>query len=151
VRVLLPPACPQQSVTGTGSACTPWSMSRQSPQVREGRGTGHAQHTCSSWERGIPAAGGRCVLHGAVGGARRSAAPVQLPSSGVSVPPASVLRTSLLHCWPAHNTKQPTNQPGATCANGENNTFDEDTCLVLPEWAIRSGPREKIYFDPEKV
>eukprot|EP00879_Flechtneria_rotunda_P012420 GHRR01012969.1.p1 GENE.GHRR01012969.1~~GHRR01012969.1.p1 ORF type:complete len:261 (+),score=81.37 GHRR01012969.1:743-1525(+) len=29
--------------------------------------------------------------------------------------------------------------------------FDEDTCLVLPEWAIRSGPRETIYFDPEKV
>lgn len=40
---------------------------------------------------------------------------------------------------------------GATCASGENNTFDEDTCLVLPEWAIRSGPRETIYFDPEKV
>jgi hypothetical protein len=40
---------------------------------------------------------------------------------------------------------------GATCANGENNTFDEDTCLVLPEWAIRSGPRGTIYFDPEKV
>lgn len=40
---------------------------------------------------------------------------------------------------------------GATCANGEDNTFDEDTCLVLPEWAIRSGPRKTIYFDPEKV
>lgn len=40
---------------------------------------------------------------------------------------------------------------GATCANGENNTFDEDTCLVLPEWAIRSGPRGTVYFDPEKV
>lgn len=22
---------------------------------------------------------------------------------------------------------------------------------MLPEWAIRSGPRKKIYFDPEKV
>eukprot|EP00882_Tetradesmus_deserticola_P021290 GHRQ01023050.1.p1 GENE.GHRQ01023050.1~~GHRQ01023050.1.p1 ORF type:complete len:434 (+),score=225.84 GHRQ01023050.1:204-1505(+) len=40
---------------------------------------------------------------------------------------------------------------GATCADGENNTFDEDTCLILPDWAIRSGPRKKIYFDPEKV
>lgn len=45
----------------------------------------------------------------------------------------------------------PVGLPGATCANGENNTFDEDTCLVLPEWAIRSGPRGTIYFDPEKV
>jgi hypothetical protein len=41
--------------------------------------------------------------------------------------------------------------PGATCADGADNVFDEDTCLVLPEWSIRSGPRKTIYFDPEKV
>ena len=40
---------------------------------------------------------------------------------------------------------------GAVCANGEQNTFDEDTCLILPEWAIRSGPRRKVYFEPNKV
>nr|WHU05653.1 6-phosphofructokinase 1 [Chromochloris zofingiensis] len=40
---------------------------------------------------------------------------------------------------------------GAMCANGEHNTFDEDSCLVLPEWAIRAGPRKTIYFDPDKV
>lgn len=40
---------------------------------------------------------------------------------------------------------------GAVCANGEQNTFDEDTCLILPEWAIRSGPRRKVYLEPSKV
>lgn len=44
-----------------------------------------------------------------------------------------------------------TESSGATCENGDNNVFDEDTCLILPEWAIRSGPRKRIFFDPEKV
>jgi hypothetical protein len=40
---------------------------------------------------------------------------------------------------------------GAACSNGVVAGTDEDTCLALPEWAIRSGPRKTIYFDPEKV
>jgi hypothetical protein len=39
---------------------------------------------------------------------------------------------------------------GAACGNGVAG-IDEDTCLALPEWAIRSGPRASVYFEPEKV
>jgi 6-phosphofructokinase 1 len=40
---------------------------------------------------------------------------------------------------------------GAACGNGVVAGIDEDTCLALPEWAIRSGPRKTVYFDPEKA
>ena len=40
---------------------------------------------------------------------------------------------------------------GASCGNGVVAGIDEDTCLALPEWAIRSGPRGTIYFDPSQV
>jgi 6-phosphofructokinase 1 len=41
---------------------------------------------------------------------------------------------------------------GAICSNGIlANTFDEETCQILPEWSIRSGPRQKIYFNPSEV
>ncbi|KIZ06337.1 hypothetical protein MNEG_1619 [Monoraphidium neglectum] len=40
---------------------------------------------------------------------------------------------------------------GAVCGNGVMAGTDEDTCLALPEWAIRSGPRKTIYFDPSQV
>ncbi|KAI8470369.1 MAG: phosphofructokinase family protein [Monoraphidium minutum] len=39
---------------------------------------------------------------------------------------------------------------GASCGNGASG-IDEDTCLALPEWAIRSGPRKNIYFEPSQV
>lgn len=28
---------------------------------------------------------------------------------------------------------------------------DEDSCILLPEWAIRAGPRKTVYFDPQEV
>ncbi|KAI8467582.1 MAG: phosphofructokinase family protein [Monoraphidium minutum] len=42
---------------------------------------------------------------------------------------------------------------GAACGNGvlSLDGAEDEGCLLLPEWAIRSGPREKIYFDPQKV
>lgn len=40
---------------------------------------------------------------------------------------------------------------GALCRSGVVAEIDEDTCLALPDWAIRSGPRSTIYFEPEKV
>lgn len=39
---------------------------------------------------------------------------------------------------------------GSFCAEGVV-SGDEDTCIVLPEWAIRCGPRKTIYFDPKQV
>jgi 6-phosphofructokinase 1 len=41
---------------------------------------------------------------------------------------------------------------GAFCADGMiSSNGDEDTCLMLPEWAIRSGPRRTIYQNPKEV
>ena len=40
---------------------------------------------------------------------------------------------------------------GAMCPNGELASGGEDSCMVLPEWVHRSGPRRNIYFDPTKV
>ena len=37
---------------------------------------------------------------------------------------------------------------GATCVNGMS---VDDVCIPLPQWGLRSGPRETIYFDPAKV
>lgn len=41
--------------------------------------------------------------------------------------------------------------PGAFCADGMVNQGDEDTCILLPEWAVRCGPRKTIYMDPAQV
>jgi len=40
---------------------------------------------------------------------------------------------------------------GAVCGDGHIAHIDDDTCIVLPEWAIRAGPRRNIYFDPAQV
>jgi len=40
---------------------------------------------------------------------------------------------------------------GAFCADGMATVGDEDSCILLPEWAIRSGPRKTIYHDPKQV
>ncbi|MEW5303819.1 MAG: hypothetical protein WDW36_006474 [Sanguina aurantia] len=40
---------------------------------------------------------------------------------------------------------------GAFCLDGSANVGDEDSCIMLPEWAIRCGPRKTIYLDPKKV
>lgn len=37
--------------------------------------------------------------------------------------------------------------PGAMCLGAG----DEDSCIVLPEWCIRAGPRKVIYSDPATV
>lgn len=68
-----------------------------------------------------------------------------------AMPQPSPLATAGPSPSPLFHVRPPLPPPGAQCANGESNTFDEDTCLVLPEWAIRSGPRKSIYFEPEKV
>ncbi|MEW5314699.1 MAG: hypothetical protein WDW38_006172 [Sanguina aurantia] len=39
----------------------------------------------------------------------------------------------------------------AFCLDGSANVGDEDSCIMLPEWAIRCGPRKTIYLDPKKV
>ena len=39
---------------------------------------------------------------------------------------------------------------GSSCQGGIYNS-DEGTCVPLPPYAIRSGPRHDIYFDPDKV
>jgi 6-phosphofructokinase 1 len=39
---------------------------------------------------------------------------------------------------------------GAYCPHGIA-IGEDDQCLVLPEWAIRCGPRKTIYHDPQQV
>jgi len=39
---------------------------------------------------------------------------------------------------------------GSSCQGGIYNS-DEEVCVPLPDYAIRSGPRASIYFQPEKV
>jgi hypothetical protein len=41
--------------------------------------------------------------------------------------------------------------PGSFCADGVVTNGDDDSCLVLPEWAIRCGPRKTIYHDPQQA
>lgn len=40
---------------------------------------------------------------------------------------------------------------GAFCADGMATVGDEDSCILLPEWAVRCGPRKTIYHDPKSV
>lgn len=40
---------------------------------------------------------------------------------------------------------------GSFCADGVLTQGDEDSCILLPEWAIRCGPRKTIYFNPKQV
>ena len=40
---------------------------------------------------------------------------------------------------------------GAFCANGIVSAGEEDTCILLPEWALRGGPRKTIYYNPKDV
>lgn len=40
---------------------------------------------------------------------------------------------------------------GAFCADGQATVGDEDSCIILPEWTIRCGPRKTIYFDPKQA
>ncbi|KAG2435483.1 hypothetical protein HYH02_011778 [Chlamydomonas schloesseri] len=44
-----------------------------------------------------------------------------------------------------------TESAGSFCADGVLTNGDEDSCILLPEWAIRCGPRKTIYFDPKQV
>ena len=39
---------------------------------------------------------------------------------------------------------------GSSCQGGIFNS-DEGVCVPLPPYAIRSGPRKDIYFNPDKV
>ena len=50
-------------------------------------------------------------------------------------------------CKPTPVHGRPT---GSFCADGVVGS-DEDTCILLPEWSIRCGPRKTIYFDPKTV
>lgn len=40
---------------------------------------------------------------------------------------------------------------GAFCADGIIGGDGEDTCLLLPEWSLRAGPRKTIYHNPQDV
>lgn len=41
---------------------------------------------------------------------------------------------------------------GEECDHGlADMSFEDEVCIPLPRLAVRSGPREKIYFDPSKV
>jgi hypothetical protein len=40
---------------------------------------------------------------------------------------------------------------GAWCASGMDNGGNEDSCIILPEWAIRGGPRRTVYHDPSQA
>ncbi|KAG2500191.1 hypothetical protein HYH03_001771 [Edaphochlamys debaryana] len=44
-----------------------------------------------------------------------------------------------------------TESAGSFCADGVLTHGDEDSCILLPEWAIRCGPRKTVYFDPKQV
>ena len=58
-----------------------------------------------------------------------------------------------MHCcfllWPKHASSEEAQRAGSACLSGF--TDDDGTCLVLPEFAIRSGPRKDIYWDPSQV
>lgn len=49
------------------------------------------------------------------------------------------------------NTLRGMPRTGSFCADGVLTNGDEDSCILLPEWAIRCGPRKTIYFDPQQV
>lgn len=60
--------------------------------------------------------------------------------------------SAMLSCWqsyePTHTGKwMPA--AGSSCWNGLQ--MADGTCMPLPLWAIRSGPRRKIYYDPKEV
>ncbi len=60
--------------------------------------------------------------------------------------------SAMLSCWQSsehtHNVKwMPAT--GSSCWNGLQ--MADGTCMPLPLWAIRSGPRRKIYYDPKEV
>lgn len=40
---------------------------------------------------------------------------------------------------------------GAFCSDGMATLGDEDSCIMLPEYCIRGGPRRTIYHDPKEV
>lgn len=41
---------------------------------------------------------------------------------------------------------------GGECGHGiADVSMEDDVCLQLPAWAVRSGPRKQIYFDPKTV
>lgn len=41
---------------------------------------------------------------------------------------------------------------GAGCGHGiADVSMEDDVCLSLPTWAVRSGPRRQIYFNPKTV
>lgn len=41
---------------------------------------------------------------------------------------------------------------GDECEHGlADMSLEDEMCIPLPRLAVRSGPREKIYFDPSKV
>lgn len=64
-------------------------------------------------------------------------------------------RLECSECGSACVQLEPTSLPpmptGAFCADGMVTLGDEDSCILLPEWCIRGGPRRTIYFDPKEV
>ncbi|CAD7701879.1 unnamed protein product [Ostreobium quekettii] len=51
-----------------------------------------------------------------------------------------------------HSVKLAHPSPMADCDHGiEDMAFDEDLCYPLPQYAVRSGPRKTIYFEPSEV
>eukprot|EP00199_Chlamydomonas_sp_CCMP681_P000695 CAMPEP_0119107434 /NCGR_PEP_ID=MMETSP1180-20130426/10100_1 /TAXON_ID=3052 ORGANISM="Chlamydomonas cf sp, Strain CCMP681" /NCGR_SAMPLE_ID=MMETSP1180 /ASSEMBLY_ACC=CAM_ASM_000741 /LENGTH=492 /DNA_ID=CAMNT_0007092919 /DNA_START=118 /DNA_END=1596 /DNA_ORIENTATION=+ len=45
-----------------------------------------------------------------------------------------------------------TDSAGSFCSDGVvDGSSQDDSCILLPEWAIRGGPRKTIYYDPKEV
>ena len=60
--------------------------------------------------------------------------------------------SAMLSCWQSYehtHTVKLMPAIGSSCWNGLQ--MADGTCMPLPLWAIRSGPRRKIYYDPKEV
>ena len=60
--------------------------------------------------------------------------------------------SAMLSCWQSYeytHTMKWMPATGSSCWNGLQ--MADGTCMPLPLWAIRSGPRRKIYYDPKEV
>ena len=68
--------------------------------------------------------------------------------------PHRIINAELLACqeWQSYghtHTVEWIPGAGSSCWNGLQ--MADGTCMPLPLWAIRSGPRRKIYYDPTEV
>ncbi len=85
----------------------------------------------------LPCAEFACADH------EESVAHVSMPSPVLAVGDRDLVQLSIVRYESEESS-------GSSCANGLFNP-DEQECMILPPYAIRSGPRKIIYWEPQQV